>query len=168
MSISTKSNGFTLIELIVVIMLVSIMLFFSIPRFQGAVFTDNTNKVSRWVILKSRSLKEKASIEQRRYSLHIGIDTNSLWITHEKMTEAEVNKAVQNSYKLPEGIGIRDVEFPGQGKIEYGNTKICFYAKGYSDKALIHIDDKDNQYTFFIEPFLSQVRFKNEYVEFEG
>ncbi|MBU1161919.1 MAG: prepilin-type N-terminal cleavage/methylation domain-containing protein, partial [Proteobacteria bacterium] len=47
-----RIKGFTLIELIVVISLISIMLFFAIPRFQSNVLSDSTKEVSRWILLK--------------------------------------------------------------------------------------------------------------------
>ena len=41
-----QKKGFTLIELVVVISLVSLMFFIAIPRFQVSFFQDNTNQVS--------------------------------------------------------------------------------------------------------------------------
>ena len=56
-----RIKGFTLIELIVVIALISIMLFLAIPKFQSDIFTDSTKKVSRWIIYKVPALKKMRS-----------------------------------------------------------------------------------------------------------
>jgi prepilin-type N-terminal cleavage/methylation domain-containing protein len=48
--------GFTLIELIVVIALLGLMLFFSLPRLQNNPFLDDSKKSSRWLIGKIQSL----------------------------------------------------------------------------------------------------------------
>ena len=50
-------RGFTLIELIVVISLIGLMLFFSLPRLQNNPFIDDSKKSARWLIGKVQTLK---------------------------------------------------------------------------------------------------------------
>ncbi len=162
------NQGFTLIELIVVITLISLMLFFVIPRFQVDVLSDNTNKVSRWIMLKVHSLKEKAVREQKLYVLHISLDSNRLWVTSEIMSQEELQAAEANGYELSDNINLLDVEYPDEEKISVGRADIYFYKKGYSDKAIIHISNDDNERrSFLIEPFLSHVRLYDKYIGFE-
>lgn len=162
-----RIKGFTLIELIVVISLISIMLFFAIPRFQSNVLSDSTKEVSRWILLKIPYIKESAAREQRRYILHVSLDSNKLWITHEAMLEEALQSAETNAYKLPEDIKLLDVEYPDQEKISAGQADIYFNEKGYSDKAIIHFENDDNEkFSFLIEPFLLRVRLYNSYAEF--
>ncbi len=162
------NQGFTLIELIVVITLISLMLFFVIPRFQVDVLSDNTNKVSRWIMLKVHSLKEKAVREQKLYVLHISLDSNRLWVTSEIMSQEEFQAAEANGYELSDNINLLDVEYPDEEKISVGRADIYFYKKGYSDKAIIHISNDDNERrSFLIEPFLSHVRLYDEYIGIE-
>jgi len=162
------NQGFTLIELIVVITLISLMLFFAIPRFQVDVLSDNTNKVSRWIMVKVHSLKEKAVREQKLYVLHISLDSNRLWVTSEIMSQEELQAAEANGYELSDDINLLDVEYPDEEKISVGRADIYFYKKGYSDKAIIHISNDDNERrSFLIEPFLSRVRLYNKYIGFE-
>ncbi len=163
-----RNKGFTLIELIVVISLISLMLFFAIPRFQVDVLSDNTNKVSRWIMLKVHALKEKAVHEQKLYVLHLSLDSNKLWVTSDIMSEEELQTAALNGYELPENIKLLDVEYPDEEKISVGRADIYFYKKGYSDKAIIHISNNDNEpLSLLVEPFLSRVRLYNKYIEFE-
>jgi len=163
-----RIKGFTLIELIVVISLISIMLFFAFPRFQSNVLSDSTKEVSRWILLKIPFIKESAAREQRRYILHVSLDSNKLWITHEAMLEEALQSAETNAYKLPEDIKLLDVEYPDQKKISVGQAGIYFNEKGYSDKAIIHLENDNNEkISFIIEPFLLRVRLYNSYEEFE-
>ncbi|MBW2603136.1 MAG: prepilin-type N-terminal cleavage/methylation domain-containing protein [Deltaproteobacteria bacterium] len=162
-----RIKGFTLIELIVVISLISIMLFFAIPRFQSNVLSDSTKEVSRWILLKIPYTKERAAREQKRYILHVSLDSNRLWITHEAMSREALESAKTNGYKLPEDIKLLDVEYPDQEKISVGQADIYFNEKGYSDKAIIHLEnDDDEKISFLIEPFLLRVRLYNSYAEF--
>jgi hypothetical protein len=152
----------------VVISLISLMLFFAIPRFQVDVLSDNTNKVSRWIMLKVHALKEKAVHEQKLYVLHLSLDSNKLWVTSDIMSEEELQTAALNGYELPENIKLLDVEYPDEEKISVGRADIYFYKKGYSDKAIIHISNNDNELlSLLVEPFLSRVRLYNKYIEFE-
>jgi len=165
---SERINGFTLIELIVVISLISIMLFFAVPRFQRNVLSDSTKEVSRWILLKIPYIKESASREQRRYVLHVSIDSNKMWITHAAMLQEALQSAETNAYKIPEDIKLLDVEYSDQEKISVGQADIYFNEKGYSEKAIIHLGNDDNEkFSFLIEPFLLRVRLYNNYKEFE-
>jgi prepilin-type N-terminal cleavage/methylation domain-containing protein len=167
MPCSERIKGFTLIELIVVISLISIMLFFAIPQFQRNVLSDSTKDVSRWILLKIPYLKERAAREQKKYILHVSLESNKLWITHEAMPEEALQSAETNGYELPEDIKLLDVEYPDQEKISAGQADIYFYEKGYSDKAIIHLENDDNEkFSFLIEPFLLRVRLYNRYAEF--
>ena len=160
-------KGFTFIELIVVISLISIMLFLAIPRFQGNFLSDSTKDVSRWILLKIPYIKEKAAREQKRYILHVSFDSNKLWITNETMPLESLQSAEEDGYKLPEDIKLLDVEYPDQEKISVGQADINFNEKGYSDKAIIHLENDDNEkFSFLIEPFLLRVRLYSSYAGF--
>ena len=145
------------------------MLFLYIPKFQEAVMFDSTKRVSRWIIGKVQALKESSVTNRKLYVFHIDLDSNRMWVTNELMSEEEMQNAEQQVFELPDDINLLDVEYPGSDKILFGRTDIYFYKKGYSDKALIHIEDSNNkQLSFLIEPFLSEVELYEEYVEFEN
>ena len=163
-----RIKGFTLIELVVVVALISIMLFLAIPRFQSDFLTNSSKKVSRWILYKVPSLKENAFRNQKRYVLHVGIDSEKMWITHDGMSDEELQDAEMDAFKIPGDITVQDVEFPDEQIISGGRADIYFYEKGYSDKAIIHmVNDDDRRLSFLIEPFLPRVYVYNTYVRFE-
>jgi general secretion pathway protein H len=162
-----KNQAFTLIELIVVMALMSILLFFSIPRLDINIFSDDNRNFSTWIIFTVKSLKEKAQQDGVRYVLYVDMDNNQMWSGLETKPETEESAPKENTYKLPEGMRVLDVEFPGMEQKSSGIAEIYFYPKGYSDKALIHIQDKDhNRNSYVIEPFLSEVKIYDHYIEF--
>ena len=162
-------SGFTLIELIVVITLISIMLSFTVPRFKKVVFSDDRTVLSRWITVKVPALKDKAVREQKRYILHVGFNPGRMWVTDASLTDEEIDLASENGFKVPDSFSLLDVEYMDERKISAGRADIHFYERGYSEKALIHIaDDDQNPMTFIIEPFLTRVKLVNEYAGFEG
>ena len=169
----TNNSAFTLIELIVVISIISILLAFSLPRLDVSFFSDNDRKISSWILVNVKALKEKSVREQTLFVLNIDLDNNQMWsssgfvaeVTEEADETVETPK--ENVYKLPSGYRLTDVEFIDEDKITSGIAEIHFYHKGYSDKALIHIEDDDNlHYSYLIEPFLPHVKIIDEYIEF--
>ena len=163
-----SNSAFTLIELIVVISLISIMLVFSIPRFHAAVLSDPDRQTSRWITETVKTLKHESVRDNTRYVMHIDIGGNRGWVTHDNMSEEAISEAQLQGFSFPEDTVIVDVEFPGKGKISSETTEISFYKKGYSDKALIHVEFPDGGVkTYLIEPFLPRVIITNTYSEFE-
>jgi prepilin-type N-terminal cleavage/methylation domain-containing protein len=161
------AGGFTLIELMVVIALLGIMIVFSIPRLHDTLFIDDTKKSSRWIIGKVKALKESTLQKQKQYVLHIDLDTDRIWETHEAMSSESMEAAALDAYALPGDVKLIDVEFPMGGKIISGQADITFYKTGYSDKALIHIQDGNDQLSFLIEPFLTKVKLFDKYATFD-
>jgi general secretion pathway protein H len=163
-----QRNGFTLLELIVVISLMGIMLVFTVPRFHETLFLDETKAGSRWIIGKIQALKEAAVRNQKQYTLHIDLDAERFWETDASMSAEDLDKAALNAASLPSGLKIADIEYPIRGKINSGRTGITFYKNGYSDKVLIHLRDGEEFVSYLIEPFLSDVARYETYASFEN
>jgi hypothetical protein len=83
------------------------------------------------------------------------------------MPQESLQSAEENGYTLPEDIKLLDVEYPDQEKISVGQADINFNEKGYSDKAILHLENDDNEkFSFLIEPFLLRVRMYSSYANF--
>ena len=176
-----NNKAFTLIELIVVITLISIVLAFALPKLNVSFVTDHQRKLSTWIVLTAKSLKESALREQSLYILYLDFANQQMWTGKDAPTEetsekkdaskeqtAEEKKAPEeNKYSLPEGYRLMDVEFADDQKMKEGVVSIHFYPKGYSDKAIIHIQGTDdNRYSYLIESFIPHVKIYEEYIDF--
>jgi len=132
--------GFTLIELIVVITLVSIMLFISIPKIHR-VFQDENRATAQWLLTQIPKLKARAISEKTLIRMHVDVSDNRLWVSTGAMSEAAMEQARNRAKQLPDTQRLADVEYPETGRIDTGEALIRFYPKGYSDKAIIHLQD---------------------------
>ncbi len=178
-----NNRAFTLIEIIVVITLMGIMFFFAIPRLDKSMFFGNSRQVSSWIVLKVKALKSKAVAKDTRYCLHVDINDNRLWVSSEakakgtdakpegdtggKAAKKNASSSTQNEYTLPKGFRLLDVEFSDKRIKSSGTANLLFYPEGYSDRAIIHIENPDGrQLSYIIESFLPQVRISQNYVGF--
>ncbi|MDM8515762.1 prepilin-type N-terminal cleavage/methylation domain-containing protein [Desulfobacterales bacterium HSG16] len=160
--------GFTLLELMLVLALLSIMLYLVLPNFSALTGQGEGNDISRWIIVKVQMLKERASQQQKEFIMHISPGDGILWITDGEADEEAVLAARESGFEFPEGFSIIDVEFPNAEKTSADRAEIRFYKGGYSDKALIHVEDDDNnEITFLIEPFLTNVKQYNKHAGFD-
>ena len=165
----TDRMGFTLIELTVVMALISIMLVVALPRIKNDLLVDQTNKTSRWLLTTVRYLKEASIGGRLDHTLHVDMQNGKLWITHDVMEDEMVEKAKTDALTLSGGIRILDVELAGHRKITDGVAQIHFYAKGYSDNAMIHVVNEDGrELSYRINPFMQRMKIIEGYVELEA
>jgi prepilin-type N-terminal cleavage/methylation domain-containing protein len=162
-----RQGGFTLIELIVVMALMSIVLFVSVPRIDGTFLQDDARRSSRWLIGKIQTLRENAVRNQLDYTLQLDLDTNRAWETNSSMTADSMQSAADNAYLLPGDVRLTAVIYPRRGRVSSGRTGIRFYRGGYSDKALIQMHNGDQPLTFALEPFISKVTTYERLITYE-
>lgn len=161
-------GGFTLIELTVVMALIGIMFFVTLPRIKNDIFVDQTKKTSRWLLTSVRYLKEASIRDQADHTLHVDMDNGKLWVSHALKTGEMIEKAETGGLTLADGIRILDVAFAGARKVTSGVAQIQFHAEGYSDSAMIHmVNENDRELSYQIPPFLPQLKIIEDYVDLE-
>jgi hypothetical protein len=164
----SASGGFTLMELIVVTCLLSLFLMFSIPRLQSVMPTDHLNATVRWMIFTVSELKNISVQNSRFYTLHIDMDHRLMWFAHEAMTDTEILAAKKSGFRLPPDVRIMDVEIPDSGKTSSGIVAIAFSNRGYSSKAIIHLQGKGGGLvSLLIEPFMPGVSCYERRISFQ-
>jgi prepilin-type N-terminal cleavage/methylation domain-containing protein len=161
-------GGFTLIELVAVISIIGMMLFFAIPRLDNTGEPEGDLKTaSRWILLNVQALKSRSVTEHKSFALHAGFDDNAFSIVDLSPPEQTAAAHSPKEYRLPAGVVLTDVEYPKKGTVSIQGTDIYFYKKGYSDKAIIHLKDEEGGiHSIVIEPFLPSARLYDEYVAF--
>lgn len=162
-----EPNGFTLIELVVVMLLISIILSVALPRFSTGIARDPSKKVARWMIHTVRTLRTQAIQKQTVQTLMIDLSSSRMWVTSQSMDEEALAEAAENAFRLPGGIEIVDVEYAGKDMVSSGTAEISFYPAGYADKVAIRMQDGSaKRFTYLLEPLLPKVKLLEEWVSF--
>ena len=163
---SLKRRGFTLIELMVVMLLISIILAVAIPRFDGMPFQDSGKKLSRWMINAVRHLRATAIQRQSVQILVVDLSEQRMWLSHEEMNEEEQAAAAEKAFSLDDSMRIVNAQYPDRERINTGTFEIRFYPTGYSDQALLHLENQDAQrISYLVEPLLPKVKIVDEWIE---
>lgn len=153
--------------MIVVISIISIVLVFSFPVFRNiSLFSDSQSHVED-IIRLINNLKKRAVGQQVDFQLNIDSDDRIIWVTSSVMDDEAKESAKATGARFSDNVTVLDIEFPGTRFTGPGVYRIRFLKQGYSDFALIHIIDDEENITLKIEPFLSQVDVLKGHVSFD-
>lgn len=162
-------KGFTLIELMVILIFIGIVLTFTIPRVQTGIMSDDLKASTRKMIGLIKGLKDEAVREHKTCFLHFDLESDRYWVDSAVMSDEERARAAENALTLPGGIHVLDVWFRDKGKKMVGRTAIRFSEKGYIQPSVIHLGSEDDRaFTLELSPFLGKVKIYEEYIEFEN
>lgn len=174
-------HAFTLVEIIAVISLISIVLLFAAPKMDGLLFGNNSREVSKWIVLNVADLKDKSVQMQKTFVLTVDMDDDRLRISDspgdgddvgdvmdKSFSDNEIQaQAAEKKFDLPQGYRVNSVLFSQERRITNGEVAIGFYPEGYSDRAIIHLTDRQNRKTSYtIEAFLQRVTIHDDHVGF--
>lgn len=161
------TGGFTLIELIVVVSIISIVLLFSFPLFRDVSILSGNGGDAGDLARLTEDLKKRAVKNHHDYFLHLDKTAGRIWVISEDMEEEQKRGAEEKATSLSGRTRIVSVQFAGQKKKELPEYVIRFRKQGYSDHALIQIIENGNQLTLKIEPFLPETPVTENHVDFE-
>ena len=160
-----SAAGYTLLELIVVIVLLGLMFGLTVPKFRQALVNDSLNATSLRLIGLVQDLREQAVRGQEPYTLHFDIRANEVWAFANSASEDEQEKARKRAYKLPADIEIQDIWSWSSGKL-YDEATIRFSKKGYIEQSIIHLKSEDDrEISLELYPFLGTIKIHEGYVE---
>ncbi len=162
-------KGYTLIELIVVVVLLGLIFTFVAPRFHDAILTDNLKSTTRKLANKVMELRNDAIQEHVDYLLKFDLEKNEYWSESTDMTDEKRALVREEDAKhLPCGVRITDICIKDKGKQMAGEITLKFMKEGYAQQSAIHLESEDGrEFTIVVSPFLPRVKVLENYIEFE-
>lgn len=164
---SGNSRGFTLLELIMVLILLGLILGLTVPKLRQTLLSDNLDATSLRIIGLVENLRERAISDQVSYVLHLDMREKKIWAFAATATEEEQETAMERAYQLPADVNISDIWSWSRGKL-YDETTIYFNMKGYIEQSMIHLQSEDGrQLSLELTPFLGTIKIHDGYVDFD-
>ncbi|HHL33371.1 MAG TPA: prepilin-type N-terminal cleavage/methylation domain-containing protein [Desulfobulbaceae bacterium] len=158
-----RKNGFTLMELLVVMVLLSLLTAFAVPKIRTSLFTDQLKATARKLIGLVNETGQQARIEHRPYLLIFDPAARVFTVRAAENKEANTPLSIRPLY-LSSGVRVVDFSSVHGGKRDSGELKLMFSKKGYVDKTLIHLqDDSGREMTLALSPFLGVTRLYDSY-----
>ncbi len=162
-----QSEGFTLIELTVIIVILGVMLSLIIPRL-GEIGEANLKRSARHLTGMIRFLHDEAQMKKRVYRLRFDIQAGRYWMEQmvrtpeQKLAFAPVQSEMGSEASLSGQTTFRDVKVAGHPDEPY----ILFTPDGMVENAFIHLRDGDGKdFTLIVDPLMGTTELRDGYVE---
>ncbi len=166
-------RGFTLLELLVVCLLISISLAVSLPALKNSLITDQLAAGSRKVISLVTSARSRAARDG--VAQLVFFDSSEQTIRYEAVQEQEEESAIEPGKQLhsrvvlPEGIRVEEVAQASAGdEADPLHDGLWISKQGYMDKTFIRLTDEDNESLYLIiMPYYFDIVVQEEFFGFD-
>jgi len=158
-------EGFTLVELMLVIILIGIVLVLAVPSTRNVLIGDHLKKASRQIIGLERQLRTDAVRKQLDHILCLDLSKATYWVITSDMTPQKQDEIKKNPGHLPPDVQIMDVVQENNIKTSVGEVRIKFGRNNICAPAVIHLSHEEEKMTIVINPFLGITDIYNQYVD---
>jgi len=165
-----NQQGFTLLELIIVCLLITVSLAFSVPNLRQALVIDQLAANSRKVIALIKEVRNLAAQKQRPYLISFDLDRKKIWYQEDVPVLKEENKqgSPHPSIQFPASVRIQDLQIGTAEKKTSGEVTLWVNRQGYMEQTILHLaDDQDNIISLVLSPFFSTIKAYDTYISLE-
>ncbi len=167
----TDKKGFTLIELTIVMVLISLTASFALPKIQSNLYTNELRATAQRFVGLVTEASQEARAKNTEFSLRFDAQANAFLAvpgTSKAKTEEETSNAYLRA-KLDDSVTLAEIETQREGESERtDDTGIIFNTRGYTRKAIIHFKgDTGDQVSVILSPFLGVARILEDNVSLE-
>lgn len=160
--------AFTLVELLVVCLLISLMLAVSVPTLRNTLLTDQLKATSRKIIGAIREMREEAVRDQQSFVLYVDMEKKRIWYEKDNEKDPEErNASFDRGMQLPSSVRIQDVWTKSDGRQAEGIVSLWITRQGYMDQTVIHMTDDSDTQSILFSPFLGSIKVVDGYAEVE-
>jgi prepilin-type N-terminal cleavage/methylation domain-containing protein len=160
-----NKQGFTLVELLLVIVLIGVVLVLAVPSMRDTLTGDSLKKASRQFIGIERKLRGEAVRDQLDYILCLDLPNSAYWVFASDMTPEKQYEIKKRPQPLPSGVVIMDVVGENNKKQSADEARIKFGKNNICSPAVIHLAYEEDRMTIVINPFLGVTDIYDKYVD---
>lgn len=165
-------QGFTLIELTVVLLLIGLIFFTTMPKLDNFLFRSNLKSVARSLKAAVHILRSKSIVSHKNTALNFDLDKGLFWGDYEQ-PDAEFQTSEKKSHifspqRLPRGIRFLDAMNINSDRQNYGLLRSILNPKGVIEETVLHLtDENDRILTIIINAYTGRFLLYDEYVDVE-
>jgi len=159
------SSGFTLVELLLVIVIMGVILALAVPSTRDVLTGDNLKKASRQLMGMEKKLRVEAVRDQMDYILCLDLPNAAYWVVASDMTPEKQDEIKKRPQHLPSGVVILDIVGENNKKQSADEVRIKFGKKNICSPSVIHLAYEENRMTMVINPFLGVTDVYDKYVD---
>ncbi len=165
-----NQQGFTLLELIIVCLLITVSLAFSVPNFRQSLVVDQLAASSRKVIALIKEVRTKASQEQQAYLILVDLDQEKISFQADlpASKQDKDRMASRPTIKLSPSVRFQDIQSGSTERKISGEVTLWVNKHGYMDQTIFHLsDDQDHVMSIVLSPFLPTIKAHDSYIGLE-
>ena len=163
-----SEDGFTLIELSMVLIIIGIISVFAVPRFKGLLWHGDVKAAARRLSATIRYTYNQTAMTRERHRLNYDLDARRYWITiREPDGEfVEEDSTLAKNTLLPDRVKFKDIVTPREGEVIHGTAYTGFTPNGLVESTVIHLENEDEKvYTLIIQPLTGRVKVYDRYIK---
>jgi len=154
--IGARSRGFTLIEMIIVMVIISLLAMLVTPRLAKTLQHLEVRGAAKKISAILRYCRSESVNKSRIYS--VSFDTVSRLLSVQSTEENDEKSTVERSYALPEEVQVEKIE-PGKTLLESSLPTFEFYPNGGSNGGTALVRRVESRaYLILIDPLTGTVK----------
>jgi prepilin-type N-terminal cleavage/methylation domain-containing protein len=166
-TVPLAQSGFTLLEIMIVVMILGLVAMLVVPRL-FSVLDGDARSASRDVAGLVAALVQEAVASHTIHRLTFDLETNEYWVT--TLSQAggvlEESPPVGAKRALPAEVRFEDVVTSHQGLVTEGRAFTQVFPSGIVTRTTIHLEEHDrSHYTLTVNPITGRVTVVDGYVE---
>ncbi len=158
--ISRRIKGFTLVELLIVILLISILVTFASVNWNVGAKKGKEGLLEEFSI-NVAAIREDAISHYEKRALQFDLSAGEI---HVGSLDAKNQFAETSILRLPAEYTLKDVVVNGVS-FPQGKCFMLFYESGMVDRTVVHLEGNDKFYSLLVNPLTAKVTGKDGYIE---
>jgi prepilin-type N-terminal cleavage/methylation domain-containing protein len=179
-SVPDNRAAFTLLELLVVLVLVSIMMAVAAPRLRSTIITDPLKRSARQVVGVVNEARQQAAASPKGCGLVIAVEEGTFALScpqsrrrtaaaaeedafgGDELVDADLAPEPAPLLRIAEPARIRSVWNGASERITSGEVSLWISADGVMEPSVINLSDGSDELGLSISPFLGAIRISDE------
>jgi general secretion pathway protein H len=162
---SRSKRGFTLLELLIVLVIIGISLGYISPRIFSGLLTTNMDRAVRDIMSMIQVARSSAITQHKTFFVRFDIDNAKIAMYPMPESSGQEPKMLKER-DLPDGVVLKGVKSPYQIKKEQGEVNLRVTTEGVVEQGVIYLDAGSGEiYTLVVKPFSGNVKIYDHYVE---